>query len=358
MKPFEPESILVYSPSWIGDSVMALAALRSLRAHYPAAKLTVLAKPWVEELYQGCEAVDASFRFDAKGAHAGPRGFVRLVRALSRSRFDVAVLFPNAFRAAAVVRAAGIPERWGYGTDGREWLLTRSVPPAPRPFGRHQTHYYLDLLRALGICSTAPPNIGLSTTPSMAERATKLLQTSGWHLGEPLVGLHPGATNSSAKRWAPERYALVGDRLADELGARVVLLGGPNEVVLAEEIRSRMQKPSLCLAGETSLGELMGVLESLAILVTNDSGPMHLAAALGVPTVAIFGPTDERETGPLGRNARVVRKQVECSPCLHKECPTDHRCMRRVQVDEVCQVVMELLEGQGAPRAAAEAAGR
>jgi heptosyltransferase-2 len=357
MKPFEPASILVYSPSWIGDSVMALGALRSLRIHYPSAKLTVLAKPWVEELYQGCEAVDGSFRFDVKGAHAGPRGFVRLARALNRWRFDLAVLFPNAFRAAAVARAAGIPERWGYGTDGRSWLLTRSVPPAPRPFGRHQAHYYLDLIRALGI-RPGPPNIGLATTPSMGEQAIKLLRTSGWHLGEPLVGLHPGATNSSAKRWVPERYAAVGDRLADGLGARVVLLGGPNEVALAEEIRSLMQKPTLFLAGETSLGELMGVLESLAILVTNDSGPMHLASALGVPTVAIFGPTDERETGPLGRNARVVRQQVECSPCLHRECPTDHRCMSRVQVDEICQVAMELLEGQRAPRAAAEAAWR
>jgi len=357
MKPLAPESILVYSPSWIGDSIMALGALRSLRAHYPAAKLTVLAKPWVEELYQGCEAVDGSFRFDVNGVHSGPRGFVRLARALSQSRFDLAVLFPNAFRAGAVVRAAGIPERWGYGTDGRGWLLTRSVPPAPRPFGRHQTHYYLDLLRALGI-RTEPPNIGLSPTPSMRAQAIQLLQTNGWHLGEPLVGLHPGATNSSAKRWAPERYALVGDRLADGLGARVVLLGGPNEVALAEEIRSRMQKPALFLAGETSLGELMGALESLTVLVTNDSGPMHLASALGVPTVAIFGPTYERETGPLGGNARVIRKQVECSPCLHRECPTDHRCMIGVQVDEVCQVAMEILEGQDAPRAAAEAAGQ
>lgn len=354
----EIESILVYSPSWIGDSVMSLGALRSLRSQYRDAKLTVLAKPWVEELYRGCEAVDATFRYDVNGIHGGPLGFTRLVRRLNQARFDLAVLFPNAFRAAAVVRAARIPDRWGYGTDGRGFLLTQSVPPAPRPFGRHQTYYYLDLIQGLGI-RPGPPNISLTVTGDLAEQAAGLLRSSGWHPGEPLLGLHPGATNSSAKRWAPERYAELGNRLAAEHGCRVLLLGGPKEVALAAEIRIHLRKPPLFLAGATSLGELMGLLALLSVLVTNDSGPMHLASALGVPTVAVFGPTDERETGPLGRDSRVVRRRVECGPCLVKECPTDHKCMLEVHVDEVYDVALDLLERRATPKVAvAEAGGR
>jgi len=270
---------------------------------------------------------------------------------LRRAHFSAAVLFPNAFRVAGLVWAAGIPERWGYATDGRGPLLSRRVPPAPRPFGRHQSYYYLDLLQALGI-ATEPPDYHLFLTKAMEERATRLLTGKGWRPGEPLLGIHAGATNSSAKRWIPERYAEVGDRLAASHGARVVVLGGRKEIVLAERIRSSLRTPPIYLAGETSLAELMGLVGKLNLLVTNDSGPMHLGSALSVPTVAVFGPTDERETGPLGPHCRVVRKHVECSPCLHKECPVDHRCMLQVDIDDVYEVARELIELGATPEAA------
>ncbi|MFQ5790269.1 MAG: lipopolysaccharide heptosyltransferase II [Acidobacteriota bacterium] len=337
-------SILIYAPSWIGDAVMSLGAIRYLRGAYPKARVVVLARPWVADLYQCCEAVDGTLSYDSRGAHRGALGFLRAARELKEARFDLALLLPNAFRAAALVRASGIPERWGYATEGRGFLLTRPVPPAPRPFGRHQVFYYLDLLRSLGV-PVGKPRYDLALTDAMSRRAADLLGRRGWHgRQERLVGIHAGATNSSSKRWLPERYAEVGARLAASHDARIVLFAGPEEADLAGEIASRLAPPRLMVAEGTSLGELMGLLGSLSVLLTNDSGPMHLASALGVPTVAVFGPTDERETGPLGPRAQVVRQPVECSPCLLRECPIDHRCMLQIEVAEVYQVAVGFLD--------------
>ena len=338
-------SILVYAPSWIGDAVMSLGALRSLKRAYPESRLTVFAKPWVEELYEGCEAVDDTLQYHP-GESSGVRGLLRTARMLRDAKFDLAVLFPNSFRAAAIVWVAGIPERWGYAHDGRGLLLTNPIAPAPRPFGRHQAYYYLDLLRHLGV-ETGQPDNHLNLTEPMRAKAVELLGNRNGHDGRALVGIHAGATNSRAKRWIPERYAEVCDRLAASHNARIVVLGGPGEQSIAEEIQSHLKSPSVNLAGKTSLGELMGLVGSLSILISNDSGPMHVASALGVPTVAVFGPTDERETGPLSPRARVVRQHVECSPCLLKECPIDHRCMDRVTVEDVYGASAELLEGTG-----------
>jgi len=336
-----PEALLVYAPSWIGDAVMSLAATRSLAAAYPEARLAVLARPWVAELYSGCEAVGEVLLYDREGVHRGPRGFFRAARQIRERGFDLALLFPNAFRAAALVFAAGIPERWGYATDGRGSLLTRPVPPAPRPFGRHQVFYYLDLLHALEI-PAGPPDAGLALPEALKERARRLLAEQGCRPGDCLVGLHPGATNGPAKRWFTDRYAALGERFAQSLGARVVVLAGPAETELAAEVAAGVGAP-IVLAGATGLGDLMGVMGALSLFISNDSGPMHLAAALGVPTIGIFGPTDERETGPRGRAVRVVREKVECSPCFLRVCPIDHRCMTRLEVEQVYQSAVELM---------------
>lgn len=338
----EYRSILVHAPSWVGDGVMSLAALRSLKAAYPRARLSVLSRSGAAELFEGCEAADETLVYDARGRHRGTRGFWQAAQELKKKEFDLAVLFPNAFRSASLAWAARIPERFGYATDGRGFLLTRAVPPAPRPFGRHQVHYYLDLLRALGVPS-GPVDIHLELTEGMRAAAVSALVAAGWEMGAPLIGLHPGSTGSSAKRWLPERYAAVGSRLARRHAAQIVVLGGAGEEELGAQIASELKLPSILLSGKTSLGALMGTLSFLTLLVTNDSGPMHLASALDVPTVAVFGPTDERETGPLSVRARVVRRHVDCSPCLLRRCPIDHRCMTWLGVDEVCSAATELL---------------
>jgi lipopolysaccharide heptosyltransferase II len=257
-----------------------------------------------------------------------------------RGGFDAAVLLPNSFASAYRVWMAGIPERWGYATDGRGPLLTRRarVPRAVR--GESQVYYYRAMLAGVGLEVSASPDISLRCPQEWSARGAALLPDEGdW------IGLNPGATFGSAKRWVPERYAETGDRLSRRSGARVAILGGPDERAMAEDIAAGMREPVKVLAGCTTLSELMGVLSRLRLLVTNDSGPMHLAAALGVPVVAVFGPTDWRETAPRGQRHRVVREPVHCSPCLLRECPIDHRCMKRVGTERVLAEAGALLSG-------------
>ena len=294
------DSLLVYAPSWIGDAVMSLGAVRALKRQYAGAELTVLTRPWVRDLYAAVDAVDKTLDYDTRGEDRGVKGFLRATRRIREGRFDACVLLPNAFRAAAIVRAAGIGERWGYATESRKLLLTRAIPPAPRPFGRHQAYFYLDLVRALGVDASVP-DLHLEPTSGMRDDARALLEEAGWS-GRTIVGVHPGATNSRAKLWPAARYASVAGRLAASHGAQVAVLGGPTELPLAEAVRASLPGgDALMLAGKTNLGELIGVLSTFSVFLTNDSGPMHLAASLGVPTVAVFGPTDARENRPLQR---------------------------------------------------------
>ncbi len=342
------DSILVCAPSWVGDAVMSLGAVRALRSAHPDRQITVLVRPWVKAIYEACEVVNELLVYDPRGEHRGPRGFQRAVRRVKQGGFQTAILFPNAFRTAALIWASRIPDRMGYATEGRGFLLTRPVPPAPRPFGRHQSYYYLDLLRAAGVDSQTA-DLHLVPTDEMKRGGREALESAGWK-GEPLAGIHPGSTNSRAKRWRLDRYGQVADQLASRLGGRAVLFGGPGEEELVEEIRRHTRSEPLCLVGKTSLGALIGTFQHLSILVTNDSGPMHVAAAMGVPTLAVFGPTDERETGPLGPRTLVVREPVDCARCLLRECPVDHRCMERVTADRVYADALRLLGAEGVER--------
>ena len=336
------EAILVFAPSWIGDAVMSLGAVRVLRRERPEACIVALAQPSLGELYEGVDEVDATLLYDPRGSDRGLSGLRAAARRIRSEGFDACLLLPNAFRAAAFARLAGIPERWGYVTESRGFLLTRKVPPAPRPFGRHQAYYYLELMSGLGFRSSTP-EVSLKASESDRNRARALLEEEGWDGKTVLVGVHPGATNSRAKIWSASRFGEVMEKLAASMGARVVILGGPSESALAREVEAVLDAPSLMLQGKTSLGELIGVLAELSLFLSNDSGPMHLAAALGVPTLAIFGPTDPGETGPLGPRAKFVREPVECSPCLYRDCPIDHRCMERVGVGRVYEEAMGLV---------------
>jgi heptosyltransferase-2 len=248
------------------------------------------------------------------------------------------VILPNSFGSALAARLAGIPNRWGYATDGRALLLSRAarVPDAVR--GRSQVYYYRAMLEAVGLSVAGPPDTGLACPAEWKERGAALLGDGPW------IGLNPGAIYGTAKRWLPERYAAVGDRLARRVGARVAIVGGEAERALGETVAGAMTGSPRVLCGRTTLPELVGVLANLRLLVTNDSGPMHVSAALGVPVVAVFGPTDWRETAPIGPRHAVVREPVECAPCLLRECPIDHRCMRRIETDRVAAAALELLD--------------
>jgi heptosyltransferase-2 len=322
------ERVVVRAPNWIGDVVLSLPAVRDLRRNFPEARLEVLARPWVAELYAAVTEVDAT------RTSAGSATDVEAVR----GAFDAAVLLPNSFASAYAMWRAGIPERWGYATDLRGALLTRAgrVPPEVRR--RSQVYYHRAMLAAVGLRVTATPDASLACPPEWVERADALLGGAG-----PWVGLNPGAFYGTAKRWIPERYAAVGDLLARRTGARIAILGGAAERGIAESIAAGMRAPARNLCGQTGLPELAGVLSRMAVVVTNDSGPMHVAAALGVPVVAVFGPTDERETGPVGDGHRIVREPVYCAPCKLRECPIDHRCMTRIPADRVAAAAEDAL---------------
>jgi len=321
------ERIVVRAPNWIGDVVLSLGAVRDLRRNFPAARIEMLARPWVADLYGAVREVDA----------VRPSTGVRADARSLRGQFDAAVLLPNSFASALAVWQAGIPHRWGYATDGRSPLLTRSGRVPPQVRGRSQVYYYRAMLASVGLTVTATPDASLSCPPEWSSRGEALLGDGPW------IGLNPGAFYGTAKRWLPERYAAVGDTLARRTGSRVAIVGGAAERPLGESIARGMQEPARVLCGETGLADLAGVLSRLRLLVTNDSGPMHVAAALGVPVVAVFGPTDERETGPVGDAHRIVREPVYCSPCKLRECPIDHRCMTRIGVDRVIAEAQAML---------------
>jgi heptosyltransferase-2 len=323
----EIRRLLVRAPNWVGDVVLSLPAVRDLRRAFPEARLSMLARPWVADLYGGVAEVDEVL----------PSVGLRADTARVRGAFDAAVLLPNSLGTALVPWGARIGERWGFATDGRGPLLTRAVRVPARVRGRSQVYYYRAMLDGLGIDTTPPPDASLRCPEEWRARGREMLGAGG-----PWLGLNPGAHFGTAKRWRPERYAAVGDLVSQRAGARVVLVGGKAERALADQIAAGMAAKPRVLTGETTLPELVGVLACLDGFVTNDSGPMHLAAALGVPQVAVFGSTDWRETAPFSERATVVREPVPCAPCMLRECPIDHRCMRGVGVERVTEAALEL----------------
>lgn len=324
-----PERVVVRAPNWVGDVVLSLPALRDLRRSFPSSRLEVLARGWVGGLYRALPEVDGLL--ESRGLRADA--------ATWRARADLAVLLPNSFGSALAPFAGRVPERWGYATDGRGPLLTRRcrVPDGVR--GQSQVFYYRAMLAGVGLRVSAAPDAHLDCPDDWRARAAGLLGPS--EAG--FVGLNPGAFYGGAKRWLPERFAEAGQELQRATGATLVLVGSAQERGLAEAVAARVAGPVRVLTGQTSLEELAGVLAQLRLLLTNDSGPMHLAAALGTPLVAVFGPTDWRETAPWGGRSALVREPVECAPCGLRECPIDHRCMTRVSAARVAAEGLELM---------------
>jgi heptosyltransferase II len=324
------DRLLIRVPNWMGDVVLSLGAVRDLRRNFPAARIEVLARPSVADLYHAVAEVDTV---------RTTRGFREDVGAIRAGRFEAAVLLTNSFGTALQSFVARVPERWGYATDGRGPLLTRRARVPPEVRGQSEVYYYRAMLAGVGLEVTASPDVSLRCPGEWAARGAALLEdgTGPW------VGFSPGAAFGTAKRWIPERYSALGDALARHQGARIALIGGPDERPLAEAVAAGMRAPVRNLAGQTTVAEMVGVLSRLRLLVTGDSGPMHVAAALGVPVVAIFGPTDWRETAPVTAVSRIVREPVHCSPCKLRDCPIDHRCMTRIGADRVLDAARALL---------------
>jgi heptosyltransferase-2 len=335
------KKILVRATNWLGDAVMSLPALRELRQRFPDAEIAILAKPWVADLYHRESFCDRMIPYTPRTL--GQKWAAG--RALARENFDCAILLQNAFEAAAVAYLAGIPERIGYARDGRSLLLTRAIRvPRKGEIPRHERFYYLELLHRAGILDTLPENDRIRLDGAPQARAAGVVRFDQLGMGETVVGMSPGAAYGSAKRWLPERFAEGAAKVAGELGASVAIFGSKEERELCDTIAAAIPGVVRNFAGETTLAEYIDLAAACRVYLTNDSGGMHVASALGVPTVAIFGATDDLATGPTGPLARVVRETVECSPCLKRECPIDHRCMTRVPAARVAKVALDLLK--------------
>jgi len=340
-----PASLLVRATNWLGDAVMTTPALAAVREGFPDARIVLLARPLVAELFRHHPDVDEVMVYELPGRHEGALGRLRLAGEVRRRRFDGALLLQNAFDAALIAFLGRIPERAGYPTDGRRILLTLPVPLTPGILERHEVEYYLCLLDGLGIPRPVPSALKLAVTEGEREAMATRLAYLGIERGAPIVTINPGATYGSAKRWYPDRFAAVADTLSGEWGAGVVVVGSAAETPLAGEIETEMRNPPVNLAGKTTVRELMALLSLSSFLITNDSGPMHIGAALGVPLVAIFGPTDWRRTSPWSGRAKVVRAQIDCSPCRLRVCDRGHECMLGVTPGMVVDAARQLLPG-------------
>ncbi len=331
--------IVVRAPNWIGDAVLALPALEQFRQNSPGMELWVAAHGWVRDVFEGHPRVDGTI---ALPPLSGWNAFSTSVRLLKPHGFDAGLLLTNSFSSALLFTAAGIPERWGYSRDGRRLLLTRSLRPESKPPPNHQVFYYMHLISALGFGSSNP-KLSLPLTEQDLRSSQVLLESRGVDPEKKRVVLNPGAFFGAAKRWPPERFSELAVRLQKSLDAEILVIGSSEEEPLARVISDGMTKKAHVLNGATSLRTLAAVLSTADLVVSNDSGPMHIANALKTPLVAIFGPTDPRLTGPFQAPCRVVRKDVSCWPCSHRKCPTDHRCMTRISTEDVASACHELL---------------
>jgi len=358
--PDQISRLLVLSPNWLGDAAMSLPALADVRRHFPDAAVVVAARPGLASLFESVPGVDRVVSL-ADGGRAFNRSTVD-VGTLKEGHHDLAILFPNSFYTAWIVRQAGIRERWGYHADFRRALLTRAVR---RPTAIiHQGAYYQHLVCELGV-PTGPLTPHVTVCERDRQAGSTLLTREGWAPSRPLVGLAPGAAYGFAKQWPADRFGALA-RLLAEQGIWSVLIGRPADRDVGQQVIAAFERSStsklterlaagsrlpagriLNLIGRTDVRQLMGLMTHCATFVANDSGAAHLAAAVGLPVVTIFGPTDERISAPLpGQTFRgshaILSHPVFCRPCMLRECPIDHRCMTRIDPSRVFDAVLQM----------------
>ncbi len=340
------QKILVRSTNWIGDAVMTTPAVRTIRQNYPEAEITLLALPWVADVFNTSPHIDKIFSYDKNGRHAGIKGKFLLARDLREEGYDAAILMQNAFEAAFITLLARIPVRAGYTTDGRGLLLTHGVKKNRDIKLRHQVHYYQEMLEGLGL-TPGPDDLELHIGDKDVLWAAKSINQYKAGQKSTVIGINPGAAYGPAKCWPVDKYARLAKNLCKNSDVIVVVFGTKADSVAAGQIQDAVdnQVKVIDLTGKTTLGQALGMIKQCNVFVTNDSGLMHVSAALYVPTVAIFGSTDHIATGPYSDNASIVRTELDCSPCLETHCPKKHfRCMEDISVDDVAQAIYAYLE--------------
>jgi heptosyltransferase-2 len=321
--------ILIRATNWVGDAIMALPALRAVRTRFRDAEITILARAYVAAIYKNQEVCDNTTFVENN------RDIVGELRA---QKFDVALLLQNAFEAAWIAWRAGIPERIGYARDGRSVLLTKAVAvPKSGEIPVHEQYYYLELLRRSGWLDSLPEEsfIKLNVPAENRQRAEEFLLSAGAKPGSIRIAIGAGASYGSAKCWPPDRFAELANRLQSQTQVDVILFGTSAEAAVSSAIAAGVNRPPIDLTGKTSINDLPALLSQCQLFIGNDSGAMHVAAAVGLPVVAVFGPTDPFGTAPVTPHCSIVQEKPYCSPCFLRRCPTDHRCMTRVTPEAV-----------------------
>ncbi|MBW1965063.1 MAG: lipopolysaccharide heptosyltransferase II [Deltaproteobacteria bacterium] len=348
--------ILIRSTNWIGDAIMTTPAVMAVRKNYPKAHISILARPWVEPVFSGNPAVDEVISCNSIRHDNSILEKIVLARSLRYKKFDLVLLFPNSFESALIAWLARIPKRVGYATDARRMFLTLPVSVPEDRRSRHEIFYYLNLVDHVGCLRSNTHSINEGNckkqtelflkVPAQGESGVRQILTQmGLNQGSLLVGFNPGAAYGPAKCWPVERFVSLGKALTERFKDCHILVFGTNkEKSVAEDICGPIGEMGRNLAGKTSLAEVMGLISNLDLLVTNDSGLMHIGAALGVPLVAIFGSTNPVTTGPWSNNSIIIRHELPCSPCLKRSCPTDFSCMLGIEVEEVLQACLQQLK--------------
>lgn len=333
----EIKRVVVRGTNWIGDSVMSVPALRALRRVLPNAEITLVLRPGARGLFADVDFVDHLLVYDRRNVFS----VLRQISEWRQGNFDLALLFQNAFEAALIPFLAAVPLRLGYATEARQAMLTHPLALPDWRSSRHEVFYYLYLITALEqllyntseICET-DPDASLSISEARRQEAKVLLEKNGLSLERNIVALCPGSINSRAKRWPTASFAALADILLSE-GSQVVLVGSQAEEDVAHKVTREMRQKPVVLTGKTTIDQLTAILGIVDLVVTNDTGPAHIAAALGRPTLVIFGPTNPLTTRPFFGQAEIIRHPPDCAPCMLRDCPIDHRCMTAITVEEV-----------------------
>lgn len=341
--------IVVRGANWIGDSVMSVPALRALRRVFPGSEITLHTRSWAEGVFRDVEFIDRILTFDR------PESSLKEMEAQSRvlrsEKFDLSIIFPNSFASALTARLSGIPRRFGYSKEARRFLLTDPIGPPSWKSTRHEVFYYLELIaeverRVLGTETVAgfEPITEIAVSKERKDNAREFLRNNGIDLARPVVAIGGGSTNSRAKRWPTGKYVELINLLYDELDANIVLLGSAEDTDASEVIHKKARDKPLDLAGKTVLGDAVAILSVCDLMISNDMGLAHIAPAVGTQTIVVFGPTNPITTRPYSPLAEVVRTTgVECSPCMLRDCPIDHRCMTRISARQVFDTAARLL---------------
>jgi len=377
IKELNPKKILIRSTNWIGDAVMTTPAVHTIRENFPDAEITMLAVPWVADIFSLSPDVDKVFVYDKKHLYQGKvKGPINLAKDLKKEKFDAAILLQNAIEAAVIAKMAGIPIRAGYKRDGRGPLLSHGVTISDETRKKHQVHYYQDMLNSLGL-TPGPDHLRLPLPDDLMQWAHELVDSfnymspftmddlqQGKEIPDPaelktlktsetpipVIGFNPGAAFGPAKQWPVEKFAQLAAIITHnygESGCVIMVFGTDVDKEAAQTIKDfsiRTPYHVQDMTGKTNLQQAMALIKCCDAFVTNDSGLMHVAAGLDVPSIAIFGSTDHIATGPYSKKAKIIRREMECSPCLKTHCPLKHlNCLETITSMDVYEDLVKML---------------